>query len=644
MWNEGLGTEQEDAAGADEGHAVLLAGPGTGKTYVIVRRVQYLTEELGVPANEITALTFTRAAAANMRERLTERLGDAGTRVRVSTLHSYALRELLRRQPTQLLSPLRVVDDWEEVNVVAQELAQRLDYTPTDVVDLFNQMEADWSTLRADDEGWEDEHPDAAFLGAWREHREVYGYTLRSELIYGLLQELRNDPDMRPTGTRFLLVDEYQDLNKCDLAAIDLLAERAEASLFVAGDDDQSIYGKLRNAHPVGIRSFEDTHDAIPLLLNDCRRCGQNIVDLATHVIEQDADRTPKDLRSITDTDGTVRLVRPANQDDEARFVARLARAHVDNGLAEDKILILTVSDRHGATSGPIIEALAAVGLETYNPRTPLANPDEIERLLQWLTLSESIDSDDGPDDLAVRALLALEDNKLGFTRLYAVTQTATEYGLRYVEALDHLRENPDDYGSTALPRLLDEYNRLLETAAGFRHEEDESLEEWVERTAELAGLSEHAKAELAQLMEPTFSELDDVEEEVSAETYPQVLRAAVTKVGTSLPTAEEGKVTITSMHGAKGLTADVVLALQVEDEQLPGRATGAPEVNESRRLLYVSLTRATTYLYVSACRERTGAAAYGGAGNGAGRSVSRFIRDARMESRTPEQALRELE
>lgn len=644
MWDTDLGDEQREAAGAPDEHAVLLAGPGTGKTFVIVRRVQFVIEEAGVPPEEITALTFTRAAAAEMRERLADRLGEAGAHVRVSTLHSYALRELLRRVPSELLSPLRVVDDWEEDKVVIREIATRLGRTPTEVGDLFDAMEADWSTLRADDTGWEDEHPDPGFIGAWRDHRQVYGYTLRSELIYGLLQELRSDPEMQPSQTRVLLVDEYQDLNKCDLEVIDLLAVRAGASLFVAGDDDQSIYGNLRSAHPVGIRSFADEHDAEELVLDECRRCGQNIVELATHVIEQDVDRIAKELRSIADNDGTVRLVRPRNQDEEALLAARLARAHVDNGLAENKILILMKSDKYGATSRPIVEALGEVGLEAYNPREPLENPDDIERLLQWLTLSESLSTGAGPDDLAMRALLDFEDNNLGFTRLYAVTQTALEHGLRYVEALEYLRKNPSEFGSTALRRILDEYDRIRRAAEDFALVEGETLEAWVARTSELAGLSEDAKDELERLMGPTISEVSDVDGQERPLDYTHLLRAAVTKVGTSLPTAQEGKVTLTTMHGAKGLTADVVIALQVEDEELPGRAETAPEVAESRRLLYVSLTRATTYLYISACLRRTGSARYRGAAAGTGRSISRFLRDVGLVADTPTQALAELE
>src|SRR5450759_4949349 len=113
-WDDGLRPQQAEAAGQDRGDIVLLAGPGTGKTFVLVRRVQFLVEAHRVPPRRITALAFTRAAAAEMRDRLVKRLGPDGESVRVSTLHSYALRELLRQGAAGLPLPVRVVGDWEE--------------------------------------------------------------------------------------------------------------------------------------------------------------------------------------------------------------------------------------------------------------------------------------------------------------------------------------------------------------------------------------------------------------------------------------------------------------------------------------------------------------------------------------------------
>jgi DNA helicase-2/ATP-dependent DNA helicase PcrA len=242
-WREGLRAQQQEAAGLGRGDAVLLAGPGTGKTYVLVRRVEFLVEEHGVPSRRITAVTFTRAAAAEMRERVVRRLGPPGEAVRVSTLHSYALRELLRQGAAGLPMPVRVVGDWEERWIVNQELATMLARRIAQVREAILRLADDWDTLATDGQGWEDGFPDPQFLEAWRRHREVYGYTLRPELVYQLLCELRTNPHFSPvTPCEVVLVDEYQDLNLCDLTTIRTLCHRAEAELFAAGDDDQSIY------------------------------------------------------------------------------------------------------------------------------------------------------------------------------------------------------------------------------------------------------------------------------------------------------------------------------------------------------------------------------------------------------------------
>src|SRR5437879_331068 len=154
-WDDGLRLQQQNAAGLNRGDTVLLAGPGTGKTYVLVRRVEFLVEEHDVPARRITALTFTRAAAAEMRDRLVKRLGTAGEAVRVSTLHSYALRELLRQGAAGLPLPVRVVGDWEERWIVNEELATMLGRTVQRVREAILRLADDWDTLTADGQGWE---------------------------------------------------------------------------------------------------------------------------------------------------------------------------------------------------------------------------------------------------------------------------------------------------------------------------------------------------------------------------------------------------------------------------------------------------------------------------------------------------------
>jgi len=220
-----------------------------------------------------------------MRERLQSLLGSVGRRVRVSTLHAYALSELLSQGARGLPLPVRVAGDWEERWIVVEELARFLDRTVSQISNgrgtgALDRLADDWDTLAIDGSGWEEGHADPRFLNAWRQHREVYGYTLRSELVYQLLRELRENPGFVPDEhLAILIVDEYQDLNHCDLRTLRQLAARSGAEVFAAGDDDQSIYS-FRHAHPAGIRNFSrDYPGATIYTLSECLRCGAAIVD-----------------------------------------------------------------------------------------------------------------------------------------------------------------------------------------------------------------------------------------------------------------------------------------------------------------------------------------------------------------------------
>lgn len=644
MWDENLPEQQRAAAGAPQQHNVLLAGPGMGKTFVLVRRVQYLVEEKNLDPATITALTFTRAAAAEMRQRLEERLGSAGSQVRVSTLHSYALRELLSHQGNSSVArPVRIVDDWEESNIIVAELSRLMGISPTEVGDKLGLLETNWARLSDQAEGRPADPPDPVLVSQLEQLQSVYGSTLRMELIYRLLQTLRSDPTFQPsTPTSEVLVDEYQDLNLCDLQTIKMLAERAGANVFAAGDDDQSIYS-FRSAHPVGIRRFTtDYPDAEELHLTECMRCGDDAIALANWVIQQDPDRVAKTLVSVRDTPTSVHLVRPRDQDEEARVVSELIHQQVTgHNVAAEQILVLFKSDRNGKNSKLLIEALERSSVDVYLPRSRSEAEEEIERLMQYMELGESLDARGVIDDLALRSLLQLEDNGLGITRMFGVTKVAIEHGCHFSEAIELLRSGEADYPSTGLQKLLDSVDDILAIAKEVRQLEEEGFTEWLNRACQHLQLSDEATQELQAALAPTLAEFADTDNpDAVALNFAQALRDAVTRIGPSLPTSEPGKVTITTMHGAKGLTADYVYVMQAEEEILPGDVNKLDDINEQRRLLYVSLTRARRKLYITACSRRTGAAQYTGAAAGPTRELTRYLKDYGLEARTSAEAL----
>ncbi|HWP31771.1 MAG TPA: UvrD-helicase domain-containing protein [Fimbriimonadales bacterium] len=125
QWDENLNSEQKEAASHKGSHARLLAGPGTGKTLTLIRRILWLITTQGIPPNEILVLTFTRAAASELRNILKNTLGDTGIELpKVSTLHSFALRQVLRNASlTNLPQPLRIADDYEERQIIIEEIS-----------------------------------------------------------------------------------------------------------------------------------------------------------------------------------------------------------------------------------------------------------------------------------------------------------------------------------------------------------------------------------------------------------------------------------------------------------------------------------------------------------------------------------------
>lgn len=442
-WDDNLLPEQRTAAAHEGSHARLLAGPGTGKTLSLTRRICYLIEVRHVEPVRIMALTFTRAAAYVLRQRVMEELG--GDRMpRISTIHSFSLRQLLRnsRLITALPQPLRIADDWEERNIITEDLKAMLGLARIeDIRHLFNLLSADWQTLTAEDDFWEDQFANPAFLGAWREHRECYGYVLRSELVYQLKRALEQYGGFQlETPLEYLLVDEYQDLNRCDLAVVAAIGTRG-VEVYVAGDDDQSIYG-FRKAHPAGIRRFIiDYNGARDMTLSICKRCDRDILNIGLFVARQDYERIDKPIHPEEGRGtGEVALLRFRDQIAEAEGITEICRHLLERrGLQAHDILILLRSDNRGVLSTVIRDHLQSAGIPvapTTGENDPL-NESSGRQVLAILRLIVN-----PGDHLAWRTLLQLRSNLIGPGCIQTLYRLGNTQGLRFSQALQRVAED----------------------------------------------------------------------------------------------------------------------------------------------------------------------------------------------------------
>ena len=628
-WDDHLLPEQRTAATHAGSHARLLAGPGTGKTLTLTSHICFLIIERNLSPDTILAITFTRAAARELRQRVADELGENRS-PRVSTLHSFALRQLLKNatKVTALPQPLRIADDWEEHNIVLPDLKGLCKFSSiSEAGDLLNALSADWQSLTADESDWEKRFPNPAFLGAWREHRKIYGYTLRSELVYQLKNTLEQRGDFElESPIDHLLVDEYQDLNRCDLAIVSRIASRG-AELFIAGDDDQSIYG-FRKADPAGIRRFPvDYPGATELGLEICKRCDKGILDLGLFVARQDYKRIEKTVQPEAGrTEGEVALLRFDSQAEEAKSIADLCSYLVtQRGVEPNAILILLRSDRNSAFSRPIREKLEASNVPvaaTTNATNPLDEANG-RALLAFLRLAARSE-----ESLAWRTLLQVWCKGVGEKAIGAIYDLARSRGENFSQTMIAAHTNAAILPTNHRSRLSKAISNVMTRLEALFPEDTRRKRETYDELMEIIRSAAESIIADANEREAILLKFNHTAEGFGATSIEDLVRAIGVASEDIEQEREEGKVNILTMHRAKGLTAEAVIVAAAEDQYIPGRAEG-DQVDDERRLLYVSLTRARHHLFITHCDRRTGQQRHTGSNSGSGaRSLSQFLVD----------------
>ena len=629
-WDDDLFEEQKKAVCHIGSHARLLAGPGTGKTLALTRRIAYLITEKKVRPNQILALTFTRAAAFELRNRVSEILTDRKikSKPQICTLHSFALRQLIRNSNLiePLPQPIRIADGWEERNIIFEDLKMILNYDINTIRKRFNQLSADWQKLATDKKDWEKNFPDPRFLAAWRHHRTIFGYTLRSELVYLLKRVFEQTEQFSlESDYSYLLIDEYQDLNRCDLEVIFALRDK-DIEVFAAGDDDQSIYG-FRFAHPEGIRRFDK--DYVPsntFTLGTCIRCDRKIIELASFIAGLDENRLEKPLKCRENADdGDIQILRFKNQFSEAKGVATICKnLLMYKNYAPNDIMILMRSDTHGAFSSVIKKIFEEknIPITVQAADSPLET-DEGRKLLSFLHLLEN-----DYDCLALKTLMKKGNNKIGpkcFSHIYELARKKDEIFSITARRIMKKPELIPNLGKRISREMQEIQNILNQNKKKFEKlyesHEKEKLLETLQKLAEIIISDREIRTKI-------LNYLDSIITESNSTNHKELLRAISSSMEDVEQELDSESVNIMTMHKAKGLTKKAVIIIAAEDEYIPGRQTGEGEDDE-RRLLYVSLSRAKHFLAITYCSRRIGQQRHMGRGNGQlKRTLTRFLRD----------------
>lgn len=560
-------------------------------------------------------MTFTRAATAE----LAKKLGDAKLAqlesARPATVHSFALG-LLQANPSAstLPKPLRIPDSWERRRLIYPDLALRLrlkgyDAKVPQVRQLEREMAAGWESLDPDLIMLSEMDPSLrnAFLGLWGEHRGVYGYTLLAELPYRALLAIE-DYSVTVDNIHFMVVDEYQDLNKTDIRLLQRIADQG-VRLLAVGDEDQSIYS-FRMAAPEGILNFLDDFSSTndyPLTVT--RRFGGPLIAAANALIETATSRGQKPALSADSSAPSTRFayLRFSSGKQEAEGVARLIshRIHGEN-VSPSGIAVLVRSN--AATWTTILE--------------PLLKKHEVPFVsVSWV--DDALDEEEVRRGLAIVRLVLDNRDSLAWWTLLKTTAKITDDFIRYVYdsrleaetfAQSLLRLNPDFENapaSVSANRAADLIEDTLKVVTSIQVEGAVlgpfAWGGWVLDQMDRSELSEDAIA--------LFEEVGGF---IDPEEGLQGFLSQLEPVGKDLAAASSESVRIMTIGGSKGLTLDTAIVMGVERGLMP-LPPPKGKLEEEKRLLYVALTRAEQLCVLTFAKQRTGPIARSGKPNVAG-------------------------
>jgi DNA helicase II / ATP-dependent DNA helicase PcrA len=612
----------QDGAAHDRSPQVrLVAGPGTGKSFSIEERVCWLLGK-GVTATAIAVVSFTRASSVDLRSRIQAYCADhnqaGGDDVRVSTLHSLALRIL--RAAGLLLYPADplVLDNWELENIFDAEFAESGKIGKRRREEIRREHEAFWNTGTWAPANYIPPDPpitDAertAFTAFHGPRTQTYSCVLPGEIV-------RQCADHVLAGTldpvalillEHLIVDEYQDLNPVDQRFVDqLIAGRVV--VFVAGDDDQSIYS-FRYASPAGIETFTQRYAAAGShTLTDCFRCTPAPVAAGNALIAAYAspNRIAKTLQSLYGAaapplSGTVHRWRFNTAREEAKAIADSCGGLVAAGLNPRDILIL-LSNQRELLPG-LRKAMNDAGVPFEPPRAETFIDSDTGRFV--LAMVRIVCNTD--DYVAHRLILGLRSG-VGTGTCNAIAVAVINNALNY----RNIFYNPlpaNVFKGRALNVLLPA-RQVCAQISGWLPEDTLG-----QHTAEISNVvtssfnqaAAQAWQQYSQGLPPEMN-IKELRDWLWADTDEQqmtVLEEVHERLNVQMPVAVlQPRVRVMTMHGAKGLSARVAFIPGLEDSIFPGpwRNPYPGLVLEAARLLYVSVTRARAACVISYATRR---------------------------------------
>lgn len=628
---QGMNPQQTTAITAGDGPVLVLAGPGSGKTSVLTRRIAWLIREHRVPHHRIMAVTFTNKAAGEMRSRVEALLGDRLRGLQIGTFHATCARYLRREAERAGYRPDYVIYDSDDQVALVKRVAKEVGLDPkrhnprailSKISGAKNEMIAPAEFRALDYFGEIVKQVYAAYQQALLDANAMDF----DDLLLNMVKLMRDNAELRgyyQDRFAYVLVDEFQDTNQVQYELVRLFAA-PQNNVFVVGDEDQAIYA-FRGADYRNVLRFQETYsEASVILLEQNYRSTQNILDVARAVIDRNRNRRPKALHTELGRGDRATVFEAFDERYEASEVLeRIRQLRSDSGLDyKDFAVMYRTNAQSRAMEQAFVNAAvpyALVGGVGFYKRR------EVKDLLAYLRLIHN------PDDrVSFERIINVPARGIGKKSQEAFLNWVAHAGLSISDALNHVYyDDPTPLGSAAKKKfaafaemlsgwqemakvgdLLAMFDKITAQTRYYLHLEDISKmpEEAVERAdnaQELRGLLQYAMEYEQPLHEflaeqSLVADVDSLKDDTDA-------------------------VTLMTLHSAKGLEFPVVFIAGLETGILP-HFRSFEEVDgleEERRLFYVGVTRAKRSLYLSYAFRR---ALYSGSGGIA--APSEFLAD----------------
>ena len=587
--------EQEEAITHKEGPLMVLAGPGSGKTLVITYRVKWLIENAGVHPSNILVITFTRAAAEEMRKRFFAFDGMENAPVTFGTFHSiffmilrYAyrytaeniIREDVKRRYIKEMTEnmeLEIEDEKEFLSGIINEIS----YVKGEMMSLSYYHSSNCS----------DELFAQIYEGYERRLREENLIDFDDMLVfcYELLKERKDILAMWQQKFQYILIDEFQDINKVQYEIVRMLAGKGD-HLFIVGDDDQSIY-RFRGARPEIMLGFEkDYPDAKKVILNTNYRCSAEIVDSAEHLISHNTKRFPKNMQAARGKKVPITFRYLKDAGEECTDILKGIRFYHKKGIPlEEMAVIFRTNTQPRLLVGRLME---------YN--IPFQMRDVIPNIFDhWIARNILT---------YIKIAMGNKDRKL-FLQIMNRPKRYISRSMLTDPQVDLKKLKQETFGKKWLYEKIDKLEmdlcllRKMEPYAAIQYIRNGiGYEDYMNEYAQFRRMNPDDLEEVLNQIQESAKEYHSFEEWFSyIDSYGEELEKQM-EAGRQ---QQKSGVTLTTMHSSKGLEYEVVFVMDINEGTTPHKkAVKDADLEEERRLFYVAVTSAKTYLFLYSLKE----------------------------------------